>query len=333
MKMRKCGRSEIEVSTLGIGCWSFGGGEDDYWGYQDQKQVEAVVRSALDHGINFFDTAEAYNDGRSEQSLGQALKGRRDQAVVATKVSPANTEPRTLREHCEASLRRLDTDHIDVYYVHWPIADQSVEDAFGTLIDLKSEGKIRSISVSNHGVMQLREALATGAQIDLNQITYNLLSRAIEVVILPLCIEENIGVVSYMPLMQGLLTGKYKTVDDVPPLRRRTRHFRSRGEARHGQPGAEAETFAAVDRVGRLSAEMGIPMTHLSLAWVMAKPGITSVLVGARNRTQIEENAAAAEVNMTAQLIQRLDDAGQAVLEALGADADYWESSEDSRIR
>ena len=217
MEKRVVGKSGIEISVMGIGGWSYGGG--DYWGPQAQEDVDAVAHAALDHGINFFDTAEGYNEGRSEEAVGRALKGRRDEAVVATKISPNNTEPTVLREHCEDSLRRLQTDYIDIYIVHWPITEHSVEDAFATLTALKEEGKIRSIGVSNFGTEQLSEALATGVQLDVNQLCYNLLSRAIELEILPLCQNHGMGVLGYMPLLQGLLTGMYKTAEGVPMSR------------------------------------------------------------------------------------------------------------------
>ena len=217
MEKRACGRLGIEVSVLGIGCWSFGGG--DYWGAQEESDVRAVVHAALDHGVTYFDVAETYNAGRSEESLGRALKGRRAEAVIGSKVSPSHTEPAVLRAHCEASLRRLQTDYVDLYMVHWPITQYSVNDAFATLRDLQSEGKIRAIGVSNFGVQQLAEALDMGAPIQVNQLCYNLLSRAIEVGILPLCRRKGIAVLGYMPLMQGLLTCKYRTPDEMPDVR------------------------------------------------------------------------------------------------------------------
>lgn len=332
MEKRKCGGSDLEVSLLGVGCFSFGGG--DYWGEQDQQDVEQVVHAAIDQGINYFDTAELYNEGRSEESLGQALKGRRDKAIIATKVSPENTEPAVLRHHCEASLRRLDTDYIDIYYVHWPITDHSVQDAFSTLMELQTEGKIRSISVSNFGVQQLSQALATGAQIDLNQLCYSLLSRAIEVEIAPMCRDQQIGIVGYMPLMQGLLAGKFSSVDDVPPWRRRTRHFRGDWpEARHGEAGAEEETFAVVGEIRKIGAAEDIPMAQLSLAWALAKPSVTCVLVGVRNRQQFDENMRSVHLDLSPQLIAQLDDVTQPLLDKLGPNADYWEGSENSRTR
>ena len=334
MQTRTCGRSSIEVSVLGIGCWSFGGGDQDYWGRQEQDDANDVVAAALDCGINYFDTAEAYNDGRSEQALGIALKGRRDQAVISTKVGPDSTRPDVLREHCEASLRRLNTDYVDIYYVHWPITKHSVQDAFDTLTALKSEGKIRCVCVSNFGVQQLTEALSTGAQIDLNQLAYSIITRAIEVELVPLCMDNRIGVVPYMTLMQGLLTGKYRTVDEIPPNRRRTRHFRGDvPPARHGEPGAEQETMHVVNTVRDIAEEIGLAMEQLSLAWAISKPGITSVLVGARDRAQVVGNAEAAGVDMPPELLKRLDDISLPLLEQLGTNCDYWQGGENSRTR
>ena len=165
MKRRQCGKDGLELPVLGIGCWSFGGG--DYWGDQNQKDVDSIVAAALEMGCNYFDAAEVYNDGRSESALGQALKGRRTEAILGSKISPHNADPATLRSHCEASLKRLGTDYIDLYMVHWPInpvalehytdqeADEkalpSTDAAFRTLTDLREEGKIRHIGVSNFG--------------------------------------------------------------------------------------------------------------------------------------------------------------------------------------
>jgi len=321
MEKRTCGKSGIEISVMGIGCWSYGGG--DYWGPQDGKDVDAVAQAALDCGINFFDTAEGYNAGRSEEALGVALKGRRHEAVIGTKLG--NTDPATVREHCEGSLRRLQTDYIDIYMIHWPITNHPVEDVFATLISLKSEGKIRSIGVSNFGVQQLSEAIATGAQIDVNQLCYNLLSRAIEVEILPLCLTHEIGILGYMPLLQGILTGKYRTADEIPPVHSRFRHFRGdRPTTTHGEEGAEEEMFEAIDGIRNLAAAERIPMSRLALAWAMAKPRITCVLVGTRNVSELEENVQAASLSLSPEIIDQLDQLTTPLLVKLGANADYF---------
>ena len=323
MEKRACGKSGIEISVMGIGGWSYGGG--DYWGPQAQEDVDAVAHAALDNGINFFDTAEGYNEGRSEEAVGRALKGRRDEAVIATKISPNNTEPTVLREHCEASLRRLQTDYIDIYIVHWPITDHSVEDAFATLTALKEEGKIRSIGVSNFGVAQLSEALATDVQLDVNQLCYNLLSRAIELEILPLCQKHGMGILGYMPLLQGLLTGMYKTAEELPPVHARFRHFRGdRARAGHGEEGAEEEMFAAVDGIRKLAEAEGVPMSRLAIAWTIAKPGITCELVGTRNLSELEENLHVASLSLSPATVAKLDEITTPLLQKLGANADYF---------
>lgn len=322
MEKRKCGQSGIEISIMGIGCWSYGGG--DYWGPQAQEDVDAVAHAALDAGINFFDTAEGYNSGRSEEALGVALKGRRHEVVIGTKVS--NTDPTTFRAHCEGSLRRLQTDYIDIYMIHWPITNHPAEDVFAAMMGLKLEGKIRSIGVSNFGVRQLSQALSTGAQIDVNQLCYNLLSRAIEIEILPLCLKHGLGILGYMPLLQGVLTGKYRTADEIPPVHSRSRHFRGdRPMAGHGEAGAEEEMFVALDGIRAMAAAEGIPMSRLALAWAMAKPGITCVLVGTRNISELQENLPAALLSLSPEIIAQLDLLTTPLLEKLGANADYFQ--------
>ena len=332
MKNRKLGRSDISVSVLALGCWPLGGGPG--WGDQEESLSIATIHAALDHGISFFDTAEGYNAGHSEQVLGKALSDRRDQAIIGTKISPSNTEPSVLRDHCEASLRRLQTDYIDLYMVHWPITTHPVAGSFAVLQDLKAEGKIRAIGVSNFGVQQLTEALETGVQIDANQLCYNMLSRAIEMEILPLCRQHGISVTAYMPLMQGLLAGKYHTPEDVPPFRARTRHFRAdRHQARHGEPGAEEETFAAISGIRDIAEELGEPMASVALAWTAARPGVGSVLAGARTPDQVARNVQSARLALSSDVVSRLDQATHALKHKLGPNADFWQGSESTRTR
>jgi aryl-alcohol dehydrogenase-like predicted oxidoreductase len=318
---------------LGIGCWSFGGSESDYWGPQDQRDAVEVVARALDMGVTYFDTAEGYNDGRSEEALGRALGARRAEAIIGTKIAPENTAPALLRQHCEASLRRLGTDTIDLYMVHWPITTHPVADAFATLMALQREGKIRHIGVSNFGVKQLTEALATGAEIAANQLAYSLLTRSIEPEIMPLCREKGIGILPYMPLMQGLLTGKYRTLDEVPPMRARTRIFRGdRPLSRHGEEGAEAETVAALAAVAEMAAQKGVSMSAIALAWAAARPEISSVILGARNLNQLEEGLRGIETPLSAEDISALNAATEPILRKLGANADIFQGGARGRV-
>jgi len=315
-----------------LGCWPLGGGRG--WGDPDERDSIATIHAALDHGITLFDTAEGYNEGRSEEILGKALAGRREQVLVAAKIPPAHTEPATLRAHCEASLRRLRTDYIDLYQVHWPIADNMVEDAFATLQDLQAEGIVRAIGVSNHGVHQLTRALATGTPLASNQLCYNLLSRAIETGIMPLCREHDISIITYMGLMHGLLAGIYATPDDVPTFRARTRHFATtRPAAHHGEEGAEAETFEALARIRHIAEGLGYPMAQVALAWLAARPGVACVLVGGRRPEQLARNLEAASIRLSEDVIAELDQATEALRHKLGPNADYWENENNSRTR
>jgi myo-inositol catabolism protein IolS len=332
LKTRPLGQSGLDVSVLALGCWALAGGSG--WGKQDEQEAIATIHAALDHGITFLDTAEGYGGGRSEEIVGKALVGRRDEAIVATKISPSHCDPAQIRSYCEASLRRLQTDYIDHYIVHWPITAYPVDEAFAALEALKDEGKIRSIGVSNFGVQQLGEALATGVQIDAEQLHYSLLSRAIEFEIKPLCRERGVSVNAYMPLMQGLLTGKFEGPDDVPAFRARTRHFDSaRGHARHSDSGAEAETFAAMDAVRAIATEIGEPMADVALAWVMAQPGMACAIAGARRPDQVARNVTAAELELPFEIVNRLNVATEALKKKLGPNADYWQSLEHRRTR
>ncbi|TVY03959.1 aldo/keto reductase [Paenibacillus cremeus] len=347
MKRRKLGSSGLELSVLGMGCWQYGGGS--YWGNQDQQDVDQVVHQALDMGINYFDTAEVYNDGESERSLGLALKGRRHEAIIGSKISTANILPEQLRKHCEDSLQRLQTDYIDVYMLHWPVNPLAVKhftsdpelianppqvaEVFEGLQRLKQEGKIRHIGVSNHGVKQLGEVLQTGASVAVNELAYSLLSRAIEEELLPYCKNQGVGVIGYMPLQQGLLSGKYHALDELKPILARTRHFHhSRGlGSRHGEEGAEPEITQALDQIRLLADELNLTMGVLSLAWAISNEGITSTIVGSRNADQLMGNAHAAQIELSADVLRRLNEITQPVLRKLGNNPDYYENRHNSR--
>jgi myo-inositol catabolism protein IolS len=332
LETRKLGRSGIEVSALALGCWAMGGGPG--WGDQDEALSIATVHAALDCGINFFDTAEGYGNGRSEEVLGKALVGRRQEAIVATKISPNHAAPLDVRPTLEASLRRLRTDVVDLYIIHWPVTAHPVADTLAVLQDLKAEGKIRAIGVSNHGPQQLGEVFESGVQIDANQVCYNVLSRAVEMEVLPLCRQHQVSVTAYMPLFQGILADKYRAPDEVPPFRARTRHFRGdRPRARHGGTGLEAETFAALDAIRAIAAELGQPMANVALAWAMAREGVTSVLAGARTPQQVERNVRAAALPLLPQVIARLDQVTEDLKRALGPNIDYWQGTATSRSR
>lgn len=350
MEYRNCGKTDLKLSAIGCGCWAFGGGK--YWGEQNQADVNAVVRAAVDNGINYFDTAEAYNEGRSEESLGIALKGvPREKAVVGTKVSPDNCYPGTLAEHCERSMKRLGVDYIDLYMIHWPIHPHSIrhftsdekviknppklEDAVAELQKLRAEGKVRYVGVSNFAPNRLKDLVALEDGIAVNQLPYSLLTRAIELETIPFCVEHGIGVIGYMTLLQGLLADIYPTLADVPVWQRRTRHFDSAKtpECRHGERGFETETEEAIDAVRAVCKGLGMKMPDVATRWAIANKAVSCALVGARNVEELKENAKAADDPLPDDAVQKLDQSTSKLLEKLGSGFDYYESKANDRTR
>ena len=345
MELRECGRSGLRLPVLGLGCWAFGGGE--YWGPQEQPEAAAVVRRAFDLGVTYFDTAEVYNEGRSEASLGQALRGLpRDRVLIGTKVSPAHVQPEVLPRRCEASLRRLDTDYIDVYMVHWPITPRSirhfdaqieacpaVEDAFATLLRLKEQGKVRHLGVSNVARNRLEEALRHCPALAVDELPYNLLSRAIEWEALPACGEMGLGVIGYMALLQGVLTDRYPTLDEIPAWQRRTRHFDARKTpaARHGLPGEEEATRQALSDLRGVCRDNGQSLPQLALRWAVANTGIACTLVGSRRVDDLEANVRAVEQPLGPEAVARLNSITDPLKQRLGRSFDYYERPENDR--
>lgn len=331
MQYRTLGRAGFDVSTVAVGWWAVA--DPALWGAQDEQDAIRAVHAALDCGITLFDTAEGYGDGYSEELLGRALGRRRSEALIATKVAPRNLAPDDLIAACEASLRRLHTDTIDLYQIHWPSGSVPLADSLGALERLREQGKIRAIGVSNFGPGDLRDVLAVG-RAESNQVAYNALFRAIEDEVLPLCAEHDIGVLAYSPLLHGILTGKFTALDDVPPERARTRHFASsRPLARHGEPGAEAEVAQALDALRALAESRKLTLAQLALSWLIHEPGVTSVIVGARDAQQVTENALVADIMLDGETLVAVNRATDAVKAALGPNLDMWLAGADARIR
>ena len=329
MKYSTLGRTDIEVSAICMGCWAFAGG--DYWGEQDEADSAAAVRAALDAGINFFDTAEGYGAGASEEVLGRALAGRRREAVVATKVSGGHLSVDGIPKACDASLARLGTDYIDLYQIHWPSREVPLPETLGALERLRQAGKVRAVGVSNFGPGDMADLLSAG-RAEANQLPYSLLWRAIEFEIAPKCVKSDVGILSYSSLMQGLLAGKFASADQVPEYRARTRHFSSaRSRARHGAAGYESETFATIARVREIAEKSGHSMADVSIAWLLAQPGVTSAIVGVRNPEQAQRNARAAELALSPEVIDELTAATEALKEEFGSNPDMWQAK--SRYR
>ncbi|MDA0711560.1 MAG: aldo/keto reductase [bacterium] len=329
MIYNKLGDSDIAVSAIALGCWPFAGGA--VWGDQDDTESVATVHAALDAGINFFDTAEGYEKGHSERVLGLGLKGHRHRAVIATKVSAGNLTSAGIVRACEQSLQNLQTDTIDLYQIHWPNWNVPITESIGELQKLREQGKVREIGVCNFGPIDLTELLAIG-DIVTNQLPYSLLWRVIEREIQPLCSRQGIGLICYSPLMQGLLTGRYKSPDDVPDGLARIRLYRdSRPMAKHGEPGCETEVFDALREIHAISQEAGHSMATVALAWVKQQPGVTSLLVGARKPEEIAWNVPAFDLELPADTLIRLASCTEDIKKKLGDNPDLWMSQ--SRMR
>lgn len=318
---------DTKVSKIALGCWAFAGGNN--WGPQNDEDSINTVDAAISHGINFLDTAEAYGNGYSESVIGQALKNRRHEVVIATKPAPARATYDELQKACDESLKRLGTDYIDLYQQHWPNHDIPFAETVGGMERLREQGKIRAFGVCNYGNNDLDDLLTHGKPIT-NQLAYSLIWRAIEFEVQPKCRDNEIGILCYSPIAQGLLTGKYGSADEVPVGRARTKHFAgSREQARHGHEGAETETFEAIERIRAISEESGFSMLELSVGWLLHQPAVKSVLTGARTPEQLSQNAAAGDTTLPADVLDELAKATDALKHMLGTNPDPW----DDRMR
>jgi myo-inositol catabolism protein IolS len=362
MKYRKLGNSDLNVSVLGMGCWAFGGG--NYWGTQSQDAVNDVVNKAIDYGVNYFDTAEMYNNGKSEESLGKAinLHNRRDDVIIGTKISPSNCRPETIEKRLKRSLDFLGTDFVDIYMLHWPIEPHSIEHftddknvinqpaelgtAFQKLVELQQEGKIKYLGVSNHGIEQMKEIMElpvweNNNMLVVNELPYNLISRAIEADIIPYCKSENIGIFGYMALQQGILAGIYSKADDIPAPQAHSRHFSmkrgmtndGKNLSRHNEEGCEDEIFTALEEIKSIASDEGIHVAQLSIAWAASEESIASTLVGSRKISELESNIqAVCEYSLSNSIKQKLNEITQPILDKIGNNPDYYEHRDNSRI-
>jgi len=323
--------TDLRVSVIAMGCWALAG--DSTWGEQSEADSVAATRAALDAGINFFDTAPGYGDGLSERRLGKGLQGLRDRAVVATKLGPDAMRPEALVASLERSLRNLGMDHVDLLQIHWPSREVPFAETWGALERLREQGKTRALGVSNFGPRDLAELTRSGVPVT-NQLPYSLLSRAIEYELVPACAQQGIGILCYSPLLWGLLAGTYRSADEVPAGRARSRHFApGRPQIRHTEAGCERETFEALARIRALAERLAIPMSELAVAWLLHQPGVSGVLAGIRRPDQAQANARAADARLDAATLAELDAATDAVKRALGSNPDLWQSGSASRFR
>jgi aryl-alcohol dehydrogenase-like predicted oxidoreductase len=291
METRQLGTTDMQITPLGFGSWAIGGGDWEYgWGPQDERQAIAAIERAVDLGMNWIDTAAVYGLGRSEELVGQALRGVRARPYVFTKCSMVWNErreigrslaPDSIRRECEASLRRLQVERIDLYQIHWPNPEADIEVGWETLARLREEGKVRHIGVSNFDVAQMRRVQPI-APIATLQPPYSLLKRGIESEILPFCREHNIGVIVYSPMASGLLTGAM--------TRERVANFPQddwrRGDAEFQEPRL-SRNLALVDKLKEIGARHGRSAGEVALAWTLRHPAVTGAIVGGRNAGQV----------------------------------------------
>jgi len=279
------GTSDLRVSRISLGTWQFG---TEGWGFgQDFTEQEALatVDKALGIGINLLDTAEVYGDGRSEEILGKAIEGRRDEVILATKVLPRHLRKCDLIRACDESLERLGIDQIDLYQIHAAEPYVPFKESMAALAKLIEQGKIRYVGVSNFSVPLLREAAEVFSGIIVsNQVRYNLLQRDIEAEILPYCRDHNIAVIAYSPLAQGILTGKYDH-DHLPAdeIRQRNPLFREENLV---------QAFPLIDLLREIGKKHGVTPAQVALRWATAQEGVIAI-PGAKRPGQVEENAGA----------------------------------------
>jgi len=303
MKTVRIDPVDKEHGVMGLGCWSFGG----EWGPQaDADSLEALT-VALDLGINHLDTAEAYGKGRSEQLVGEAIAGRRDEVFLATKGFPLWGD---LGRDCYAkkiddSLKRLRTDFIDLYYIHWPMTGRDMRPPMEALVAAKEAGKIGAVGVSNFTVAELEQVAEVGP-IDAHQICYNLFWRYPEREVVPYCRERGIAVVTYSTIAEGILTGKFPRDVEFP-------EDDHRGGGLLFDADVWPHVYEGVEKLKALAAEVNVPLAHLAVQWTTRRPGVRSVLVGSRNAEQVRRNAEATASQIPEEAFDRMTAVGDEV--------------------
>lgn len=313
MQTVKFGKTGMEITPIGFGAWAIGGGGwAAAWGPQDDDEAVGAIRRAVELGVNWVDTAAVYGLGHSEELVAQALKSvpESERPYVFTKCSLvwdgggdiSNVlEKDSVKRECEESLRRLQTDVIDLYQIHWPRPDEYIEEGWEAMAELKDEGKVRHIGVSNFDVSQM-ERIAEIAPVETLQPPYNMLNRGVEEEILPYCGENDIGVIVYSPMRSGLLTGKMtpERVANLPSddWRRNAQDFQEPRLSRN---------LELVELLEEIGADHGFSPGEVAIAWTLRQPAVTAAIVGGRRPDQVDGIIGAAELRLSEDELDRIE--------------------------
>ena len=312
MKTRQLGNTDMQITPIGFGTWAIGGGGYQFgWGPQDDEQSIATINHALDLGINWIDTAAVYGLGHSEEVVARALKGRSKRPYIFTKCArvwdehgniTGNLKAQSIRRECENSLRRLQTDVIDLYQMHRPDPEPDIEEGWSTMAELNKEGKVRYIGVCNFNVSQMRRIMQI-APISSLQPPYSIIHPDVENGILPFCQEHNIGVIVYSPMVSGLLTGSMtrERIANLPEddWRRRSPDFQEPRLSRN---------LALVERLTDIGFMHNLTPGVVAIAWTLRNPAVTGAIVGGRHPEQVDGIIRAAEFRLTDSEIAQIDE-------------------------
>ncbi|MBV8897863.1 MAG: aldo/keto reductase [Acidobacteriaceae bacterium] len=332
MEYRQLGHSGLKVSSLSFGAGTFGGGNEFFraWGSTDVAEAKKIVDVCLEAGINLFDTADIYSNGLSEEVLGKAIEGKRDQLLISSKATfrfgEGPNEVGSSRYHlirsCEASLRRLNTDRIDIYHMHGFDATTPVDETIETLDSLVRAGKVRYIACSNFSGWHLMKSLAVSerygwARYVAHQVYYSLVGRDYEWELMPLGLDQKVGALVWSPLGWGRLTGKIRRGQPLPETSRLHK------TAELGPQVPEEYLYKVVDALDEVGRDIGRSVPETALNWLLQRPTVASVIIGARNEEQLKQNLRAADWKLTPEQIKKLDDAS-----AVERPYPYWHQAQ-----
>lgn len=323
MEYRSLGRSGLKVSALSFGAATFGGGNEFFkaWGSTQVDEARRMIDVCLDAGINLFDTANGYSQGLSEEILGKAIQGKRDKLLISTKVffpmakgpNDVGTSRHHILQQVDASLKRLGTDHIDIYHMHAFDAFTPVEETLDALNTIVHAGKVRYIACSNFSGWHLMKSLALSDRFGwtryvAHQVYYSLIGRDYEWELMPLGIDQGLGALVWSPLGWGRLTGKIRRGHPLPET------SRLHATAEQGPPIEDEYLYRVVDAIDQVAQETGKSVPQVALNWLLHRPTVSSVILGARNEEQLKQNLGAVGWNLTPEQVAKLDAASQSQL-------------------